>query len=102
MNLLKIQSLLNQIENAAIISVADSPYLHSCEVFGEPEGKPDEEILLFNWHDDSGLEFEVRITEKGLDESVIDKNKIICQDMDGERVVITLYDLVDSPVIKIW
>ena len=102
MNLFKIKSLLSQIENAAIIVVGDSPYLHSCEVFGEPEGKPDEEIILFDWHDDAGQIFEVRLTEKNLDGAKISDNVISCKDIDGEDVQINLYDLVSSPVVKVW
>lgn len=102
MNIKKIESLIDQIENCPLVIVDDSPYLHSCEVLGQPENIEDEVILKFNWNDDEGNVFEVEFTEGNLDKANFKNNRILLKDSENNDCVIILYDLEPSPVVKNW
>ena len=101
MNIKKIESLLNQIENAAMLMVDDSPYLHSVSV-SEIEERDTNEVLYMNWHDDEGQEYSVTITERGLSDAIVTGNKITLEDHEGYETIICLYDIVPEPIVTVW
>jgi hypothetical protein len=99
MNKTKIESLLNQIEASPMVTVDDSPMLHSCDV-SESTGQEENHVLYINWVNGEGQDFSVKFTESGLSEAIIKDNKISLPDSDGEPSEIRLYDIQPLPIVK--
>ena len=87
-----VQRILDVIDSADVLVVADSPYLHSVET-DHPTGDPDNEVLRANWHDAEGLEFEVKFTEAGLLQARIEGHIVIAEDHEGQETTIELFRL---------
>lgn len=97
MNTTKIQFLLGKIEAAGVLTVDDSPLLHSVDI-SDPIGEDDNEIVFANWHDDDGNEFQVKFTESGLNDAVVKNNIIKLIDHEGELSVIALFDIIPKNI----
>lgn len=102
MNIKKIKSLLDQIEKAEVVTIDDSPYLHSVEVNSDVSGDTDNEILRLNWHDAEGQEFDVKFIEQNLNRANFSNNQIYLCDHEGDPCVISLYNLTPEPIVKNW
>lgn len=102
MNTKKIDSLLEQIETADLVQVADSPLLHSVNVDGLATDTESNEILMMKWSDDEGLEFMVKFTESNLNNANVIGNKIRLSDHEGEDSIITLFSLTPMKVKLDW
>ena len=94
---MQLPALLEQIESADVIIVADSPYLHSVTT-SEVTGDPGNEVLRANWHDAEGQEFEVKFNEHGLIQARIAGNQIIAPDHEGDETTIQLFRLEPLPI----
>ena len=94
MNILKIQSLLSQIENAdRVLSTNDNCDINTVSV-DEPTGHSCNEVIYFGWEDEVGNKYSVRITEEGLNNSFInDRGEIVLIDSEGDEFAIRLYEL---------
>lgn len=92
MNTKKITSLYNQIEAAdRVFSVDNEETVRA--YFADIEGKPDNEVVYFSWEDEVGNEFNVKITEEGLNNSFInDRGEIVLIDSEGDEFAIRLYE----------
>jgi hypothetical protein len=86
------RNILSLAVSAEAIVIDDSPILHSVDTF-TPDGNPETEVLVANWHDDEGLEYEARFTDKALREAQIDGNTIVAVDSTGEKSRIQLFRL---------
>lgn len=92
MNNKKITSLYNQIECADSILSVDNGVTVKASV-ADIEGKPDNEVIYLSWEDEVGNEFNVKITEEGLNNSSInDKGEIVLIDSEGDEFAILLYE----------
>jgi hypothetical protein len=101
MNLKKIESLLSQIENAALVTVDDSPLLSSCNILSDPIGDENNNILELEWEAD-GLVFSTLFNEKNFDDATVSDESIILLNSLGEKSEIHLFDLEKSPVVTDW
>ena len=89
---MNLTALLQRIESADVVVVADSPYLHSVTT-SEVNGDPGNEVLRANWYDAEGQEFAVKFNEHGLVQAQIDGNKITAPDHEGDDTTIQLFHL---------
>jgi len=88
----KVEQLIEQIRYCDVYEVVgESPFLNDVTWDTEVIGKPDNQVLLIKWHAVWGQEFSVILTEQGLSDAVIDENKIICKDHEGDEITIALY-----------
>jgi DNA-directed RNA polymerase subunit M/transcription elongation factor TFIIS len=99
-NAMKVKRILDAINSADVMVVADSPYLHSVQT-ESPQGDPDNEVLRANWHDAEGLEFEVKFTEAGLFQARIEGHAVIATDHEGEETKIELFRLTPMRLLAI-
>ena len=80
------------LQTAQAVIVDESPILNdwnSCN----PNGQSDNEVLLFSWADDEGLEYSVKFTEEGLNNATFTQGIIYADDSEGEPSQIQLYTL---------
>ena len=93
----KVEWILETVNSADVVVVADSPYLHGVET-ETPTGDPDNEVLWINWHDAEGLEYEVKFTEEGLVHARLEGHTILARDHEGEDTKIELFRLAPMEV----
>lgn len=91
-NLAKVQWILETVNSADVLVVADSPYLHGVQT-ETPIGTSENEVLRATWHDAEGLEYEVKFTEAGLAQARIAGHTIIAEDHEGQETKIELFRL---------
>lgn len=88
----KIESLLNLFDKAQVITIDDSPYLHSVSV-AEINGQPDNEVVYANWHDEE-YEYSVKFTEEGLNSAkLLPSGILILPDHEGNECSVAFYSL---------
>jgi len=92
-NASKVKRILESVNSADILVVADSPYLERVETELQT-GNVNSEVLRATWHDAEGLEYEVRFTEAGLAQARIIGYTITAQDHEGTETNIELFRLV--------
>lgn len=88
----KVESIVNQISNADVITVDDGPLLHSCEA-NDVTGEADNDVLVFTWVDEEGLEFQSIINEGALAEATFTGNELHVKDTSGEDTTIKIFNL---------
>ena len=80
-----VKQLFEAIVSAEAWYIAGSPLLGSITNVDEPNGDPENEVLLFTWiGDEEGTEFSERITEEDLASAIVDGNTITISDPDGD------------------
>ncbi len=88
----KIQSILGLFDKAQVVTVDDSPYLHSVSV-AEINGQPDNEVVLATWHDED-YEYCVKFTEEGLSKAKLLPSGILTlPDHEGNECNVAFYSL---------
>jgi hypothetical protein len=81
----KVKQLFDAIVGADAWYIAGSPLLGSITNVDEPNGDPENEVLLFTWiGDEEGTEFSERITEEDLANAIVDGNTIKINDPNGD------------------
>ena len=96
----KIQSILDQINDAATVDL-DGQTIDTIEI-SERRGSPGDVALELIYEEDQ-CEFRTSFTEWALDRAELeDANLIVIQDFEGEKRTIALFDIVPGIVIKNW
>lgn len=91
----KIESLLNLFDKAQVITIDDSPYLHSVSV-AEINGQPDNEVVCAHWHDEE-YEYSVKFTEAGLNSAKLLPSGILTlPDHEGNECNVAFYSLLND------
>lgn len=81
----KVKRLFDAIVGVDAWYIAGSPLLGSITNVDEPNGDPENEVLLFTWiGDEEGTEFSERITEEDLANAIVDGNTIKINDPNGD------------------
>ncbi len=100
MNTRKIESLLNQINNAGQVSIDGNTVavIETVEQRGSPEDVALE--LVCEW---LGTETRHAFSEEALDQALLnDEGEIALKDTGGEDRIIATYDITQSIVVKEW
>ena len=88
----KIQSILSLFDKAQVVTVDDSPYLHSVSV-AEINGQPDNEVVCASWRDEE-YEYCVKFTEEGLSQATLLPSGILTlPDHEGSKCHVAFYSL---------
>lgn len=91
----KVTQLLALLSTAKAVDV-DSPLLSEWGTEA-PNGDPENQILMFTWVDDEGLNFSCILTEGGIAEGNWSGNSFFCNDHEGDPVQMTMYRL--EPIV---
>lgn len=75
----------------------DSPLLSSWAT-ENPIGEEDNEVAIFDWVDEEGLTYCIKLTEGGIANGKFKDDAFICEDHEGEQVNVKLYKLTPIQV----
>src|ERR1700678_2414928 len=94
MDPVRIQKILDAVENSSLCRTDTSPYL-SIEniVFNKVKNSKLNIVLSFHWHDDDGTCCSAIFNEENLDNATIEKNIILLDCTEGWAERIILFDL---------
>jgi len=99
-NKTKVNALLDQLVQCYSIDVFEEQSNVNLEWGAEITGDPNNQVALLTWTDADGLEFNIILTEQGLNDATVSENLIALKDVNGEEVTLALWDQKSWPVEK--
>jgi hypothetical protein len=94
-NKIKVNNLIQQILNAAIVDVMGEATGVKVEWdVEEATGDPKNQVLLLTWEDEGKQSFSVIFTERGLSDARVSGNNIFLKDHEGEKTHLVLWEQI--------
>jgi len=92
MNQSKLTKLTDILDHAKLIVIDGEKTINSCKTY-DCEGIEEKPAVTFEWKS-KGNAIKITITEQGLNESIVEGNRIRCNDSKGKPVVLELFSTV--------
>ncbi|MDY0146516.1 MAG: hypothetical protein RBR56_00535 [Halothiobacillus sp.] len=84
-------SFVEMLERADLVMVSGNTAGYQ---ISKPIGKPENEIARFNWRAGRNLEMTTKFTERGVEELKDLECGYLCEDYEGVRLLIEIYQRV--------
>jgi hypothetical protein len=99
MNRTKIEALIHAISTADRVEVDGNviTYINT----GDLDGRPENDVVLLSW-EEFDLDYNIKLTEEGLDGAVAVDNELVLNDSEGDATTIKLFKFVKQNINTNW